>query len=307
MNNSSKIRTNGLIGSLVCIGVYLAYQLVREQHKNSKLTETIKSIKKVQKQIREHENNKNHVTYRNTIKSIKQLINEKRLSWDEYFMAFAFLTSARSSCSRLNVGCVITKDNKILATGYNGFLAGAEHKSIMRDGHEQATAHAEFNAVVNVAAGSNFLNGSIVYVTHYPCINCAKLLIQARVKYIYYNDDYRNDELVDILMNNSGVKLIKFETKLDLDSLASKINNLNKMESTSSKLRIIPPTDSLTKLNKNNDIFAKKTKLEQTHKSDKQNEQSSIKTVKTKTLKGLRLTNDYDIDSQITKDLNTPF
>ena len=71
----------------------------------------------------------------------------KRPTWEEYFVKIAKVTSERSSCERLKVGCVIVKDNRILTTGYNGFISGCPHKSIVVNNHEQATIHAEQNAV----------------------------------------------------------------------------------------------------------------------------------------------------------------
>ena len=62
-----------------------------------------------------------------------------RPTWDEYFKEIVQVTAKRSSCERLNVGCILVSDNRIIAQGYNGFLPSCEHKSIVRDGHEQAT------------------------------------------------------------------------------------------------------------------------------------------------------------------------
>ena len=72
---------------------------------------------------------------------------EDPVPWDDYFMSIAFLASMRSPCHRLRVGSVIVKDNRIIAMGYNGFIAGAPHVSRMRDNHEQAIIHSEINAV----------------------------------------------------------------------------------------------------------------------------------------------------------------
>ena len=78
-----------------------------------------------------------------------------RPSWDEYFMATAVLMSTRSNCERLHVGCVIVtggaRKNRLVAAGYNGYLPGTPHVSRLRDGHEQATVHAEQNAVADAA------------------------------------------------------------------------------------------------------------------------------------------------------------
>lgn len=134
-----------------------------------------------------------------------------RPSWDEYFMATALLMASRSSCERLNVGCVLVsggeRKNRIVAAGYNGFLPGAPHTSRVRDGHEQATVHAEQNAVCDAARRGVSLEGTTVYITHFPCINCAKILAAAGIRCIKYHRDYRNDALVRDILRESGVEL----------------------------------------------------------------------------------------------------
>ena len=75
----------------------------------------------------------------------------KRLSWDEYFSKIVKVTSERSPCERLKVGCILVKDNRIISQGYNGFLPKCPHVSIVRDNHEQATLHAEQNAIIDGA------------------------------------------------------------------------------------------------------------------------------------------------------------
>jgi len=133
----------------------------------------------------------------------------ERPSWDVYFMATAMLMATRSSCERLHVGCVIvsggTHKNRIIAAGYNGFLPGSPHVSRVRDGHEQATVHAEQNAVSDAARRGVSLEGGTVYITHFPCINCAKILAAAGIHCIKYHRDYRNDELVKEILAESKV------------------------------------------------------------------------------------------------------
>ncbi|MEN8661760.1 MAG: deoxycytidylate deaminase [Lentimonas sp.] len=135
----------------------------------------------------------------------------ERPSWDAYFMATALLMASRSSCERLHVGCVVvsggSQKNRIVAAGYNGFLPGASHLSRVRAGHEQATVHAEQNAVSDAARRGVSLEGATVYVTHFPCINCAKILAAAGVNCIKYYRDYKNDELVKELLNEAGVAI----------------------------------------------------------------------------------------------------
>jgi len=136
-----------------------------------------------------------------------------RPTWDEYFMATAVLLSTRSPCERLHVGCVIvsggTRKNRIVAAGYNGFLPGAPHLSHVRDGHEQATVHAEQNAVADAARRGSSVEGCIAYVTHFPCINCAKILTSAGIAEVRYRTDYKNDPLVGPLLIEAGVRLTK--------------------------------------------------------------------------------------------------
>ncbi len=136
-----------------------------------------------------------------------------RPSWDEYFMANAFLISTRSICERLQVGCVVVtsgdQKNRIVAAGYNGFLPGTPHTSRIREGHEQATVHAEQNAIADAARRGISLEGCTAYTTHYPCINCAKILAAAGIRTIKYHVDYRNDELVRDILVEAGVAIIR--------------------------------------------------------------------------------------------------
>ncbi len=136
-----------------------------------------------------------------------------RPSWDEYFMATAALIASRSNCERLHVGCVVVtagdRKNRIVTAGYNGFLPGTPHTSRVRDGHEQATVHAEQNAVADAARRGSSVEGCIAYVTHYPCINCAKILAAAGIAEIKYHEDYSNDPLVAQILGDAGVKVAK--------------------------------------------------------------------------------------------------
>ncbi len=135
----------------------------------------------------------------------------ERPSWDAYFMATALLMATRSSCERLHVGCVVVsggaQKNRIVAAGYNGFLPGSPHTSRVREGHEQATVHAEQNAVSDAARRGVSLEGATVYITHFPCINCAKILAAAGIRRIKYHLDYRNDEIAEEILQESGIRL----------------------------------------------------------------------------------------------------
>ena len=130
-------------------------------------------------------------------------------SWDDYFKNIVTITSTRSPCERLKVGCLLVKDNRIISQGYNGFLFVKPHDSIVRDNHEQATIHAEQNAVADCAKRGVSCLGSTAYITHYPCVNCMKILCASGIKDIRYIDDYRNDIIVDKISKIAEVKIIK--------------------------------------------------------------------------------------------------
>lgn len=142
------------------------------------------------------------------IESLTRSLNE-RIDWDTYFMSIAFLISSRSSCDRLHVGCVLVKDTRIISVGYNGFLPKTPHTSFIRDGHEIATVHAEQNAISDCAKRGVDCNECTAYVTHYPCINCAKILIASGIKNIIYNNVYNNDPLVEELAKLSKITIKK--------------------------------------------------------------------------------------------------
>ena len=132
-----------------------------------------------------------------------------RLSWDEYFKEIVTVTKNRSPCERLQVGCLLVKDNRIISQGYNGFLPGCPHESIVRDNHEMATVHAEQNAIADCAKRGVSCNESIAYITHYPCIHCCRLLLASGIKEIKYINDYKNDELVEKFTNQLQIPIYK--------------------------------------------------------------------------------------------------
>ena len=132
-----------------------------------------------------------------------------RLTWKEYFKKLAMTTSTRSPCERLRVGCVLVKENRIISLGYNGFLPNCEHKSILRDDHEQATVHAEQNAICDCAKRGVSSDGCSVYITHYPCVICTRILLASGIREINYILDYKNDPLVEYFCGLKQVEIIK--------------------------------------------------------------------------------------------------
>jgi dCMP deaminase len=134
-----------------------------------------------------------------------------RKSWDDYFMAIAQLVAERSTCLRRNVGAVIVKDKRILATGYNGAPSGIAHcdevgclretlKIPAGERHEICRGiHAEQNAIIQAATFGVNIKGSIVYTTHQPCFICTKMLINAHISKIIYQKEYPDKLAIDML------------------------------------------------------------------------------------------------------------
>ena len=136
-------------------------------------------------------------------------MKRQRPSWEEYFKDLVNLTATRSSCERLNVGCIFVKENRIIAQGYNGYIAGCEHKMVMRDKHNIATIHAEQNTITDCAKRGVSSDGCTAYITHYPCYNCMKLMVSCGINSIKYINDYKNDELVCKLANEKNIEILK--------------------------------------------------------------------------------------------------
>lgn len=136
-----------------------------------------------------------------------------RLSWQDYFMANAELISKRSTCDRAFVGAVLVKDKRIIATGYNGGVSDTDNCNdvghYMQDGHCIRTVHAEINALVQCAKEGISTKDTEIYVTHFPCINCTKALLQAGIKKITYKSNYRPNELAIQLLKQKQVAYIQ--------------------------------------------------------------------------------------------------
>ena len=141
-----------------------------------------------------------------------------RPSWDEYFMEIVDLIKNRSTCKRRQVGALIVKEKRILATGYNGAPSGCQHCldiGCMREElgipsgqrHELCRAiHAEQNAIVQAAYSGTSVAGGTLYVTHQPCVLCAKMAINAGIKRIVYRGAYP-DELSLELLKEAGMQM----------------------------------------------------------------------------------------------------
>ena len=160
-------------------------------------------------------------------------MSEKRkdyLTWDEYFMAVAYLAGMRSKDPNSQVGaCIVSEDNKILSIGYNGFPRGCSDDEFPwnRDGDDPLknkyfyVAHSELNAILNYRGGS--LEGAKIYVSLFPCNECAKAIIQAGIKTVIYDSDkYAGTPSViasKTMFDAAGVKYYQYkkaERKIEL-------------------------------------------------------------------------------------------
>jgi len=153
----------------------------------------------------------NDIPTMSPLQQLNTVINTytQRLSWDQYFMSIAILISSRSPSPRLKVGSVIVKDNRLVSAGYNGFLSGAPHVSIVVNNHEQNTIHSEQNAICDAAKRGVSISGATLYVSHYPCLQCTKCIIAAGIKNIKYYNDYNNDPLVKDLFEMANIEISK--------------------------------------------------------------------------------------------------
>lgn len=150
---------------------------------------------------------------------------DKRPSWDEYFMGMAKLTAQRSTCLRRQVGAVIVKDRHIIATGYNGAPRGLAHcgqlggclreqlKVPSGQRHELCRAlHAEQNAIIQAATLGQSIEGASIYITHQPCSICSKMIINAGITRIVVDQGYP-DELATDMLEEAGIKVVKLKSK----------------------------------------------------------------------------------------------
>jgi dCMP deaminase len=141
-----------------------------------------------------------------------------RPAWDDYFMAIANMVRTRSTCLRRQVGAVVVKDKRILSTGYNGAPKGMKHCSeagCIREAtdvppgerHELCRGiHAEQNAIVQAAAFGVSIRGSTLYCTHFPCVLCTKMLINAGIEKMVVQEVYP-DKLSREMLDEAGIDI----------------------------------------------------------------------------------------------------
>lgn len=149
-------------------------------------------------------------------------MKNERVSWNGYFMKIAEMVAERSTCLRRKVGCVIVKNKRILATGYNGAPGGLVHceetgclreKLKLKTGEKIEICrgiHAEQNALIQAAAFGINVSGAGIYTTYYPCITCTKMLINAKIKKFYVKKDYP-DKLAKEMLKEAKIKVIRLK------------------------------------------------------------------------------------------------
>lgn len=148
---------------------------------------------------------------------------DKRLDWTDYFIEITKLVAQRSSCLSRKVGAVIVKNNRILATGYNGSPSGLQnccdkgyclrqHSESGENLNECMAVHAELNAILQCAKMGVCCEDGTIYVTTYPCVNCMKAIIQSGIRKVIYIEEY-NSPLTDKLVELSGIKCVKYKEK----------------------------------------------------------------------------------------------
>ncbi|UJL44897.1 ComE operon protein 2 [Virgibacillus sp. NKC19-16] len=144
----------------------------------------------------------------------------ERIAWNQYFMAQSHLLALRSTCPRLMVGATIVREKRIIAGGYNGSVSGSVHcmdeGCYVIDGHCVRTVHAEANALLQCAKFGVPTENADLYVTHFPCLQCCKQLIQSGINTVYYAEDYKNHSYAIELFQEAGVET----KKVELDYLA---------------------------------------------------------------------------------------
>ncbi len=147
------------------------------------------------------------------------------ISWDEYFMGIAMLAAKRSKDPNTQVGaCIVSQDNIIISTGYNGMPKGCSDDEFPwdRKGENEAATkypyvvHAELNAILN--ANGRDLRGSRIYVALFPCNECAKAIIQSGISEVIYLSDKYNDTMLNLvskrMLQAAGVKFTRMHTEL---------------------------------------------------------------------------------------------
>ena len=140
---------------------------------------------------------------------------QKQHQFDLRYIQMARVWAKNSYCKRRQVGALIVKNRMIISDGYNGTPSGFENEcEDENDRSKPYVLHAEANAITKVAKSNNSSEGSTLYITASPCIDCAKLIIQAGIIRIVYADEYRMTEGLDLLAE-AGIEIVKITPEME--------------------------------------------------------------------------------------------
>jgi dCMP deaminase len=147
----------------------------------------------------------------------------ERPSSDDYFMEIASVVAKRSTCLRNQVGALFVRNKRILTTGYNGAPSGLEHCDVVGCAREDVASgtrhelcravHAEQNAIIQAALHGISIEGATLYCTHQPCILCAKMMINARVTKVVYQQSYPDGTALDFL-RQAGIEVVRVKGRI---------------------------------------------------------------------------------------------
>jgi dCMP deaminase len=147
----------------------------------------------------------------------------ERPSWNDYFMTITKVVATRSTCLRRHVGAILVKDKRILATGYNGPPAGLRHCNEVGCLRQNASIpsgtrhelcrglHAEQNAIIQAANHGISIRGATLYCTNKPCVICSKMIINAGIVHVYFDEGY-DDPLADQMLEEAKVQIARFHS-----------------------------------------------------------------------------------------------
>jgi dCMP deaminase len=144
-----------------------------------------------------------------------------RPDWPEYFMTLAHAVATRATCDRKHVGAVVVKNNRVIASGYNGAVSGMRHCDDvgheLEENHCSRAVHAEINAICQAARYGVALDGAECYITASPCWGCFKALVNAGIKKIVYGEFYRDKRIFDAAAE-IGIELKHLQTETNNDA-----------------------------------------------------------------------------------------
>ena len=136
--------------------------------------------------------------------------NNKQELLDRRYLRMSAIWAENSYCERRKVGCLLVKNNMIISDGFNGTPAGFENVCEDENGVTKPyVLHAEANAITKVAKSANNCDGSTLYITAAPCLECSKLIIQAGIRRVVYSEDYRSEEGLNLL-RKVGIECVQY-------------------------------------------------------------------------------------------------